>query len=780
MRFDAMSRIAASARATSPGEALATANRHLQAGDFRAAGNIFAHLWQSNPHAAQVAYGLAICENHLGLFDQAAAHFQAAIKLDPAQWPYHLAQGRNYKQQNKYPEAIGSYREALALAPEHIDTMVSLGIALWRGDQAEEAVEVFGRALQLFPGSFEAAVNCGNALLRLERHEEAVGMYRRALTLRPDSADVHNNLGKALLVLGRADEARECFEEALRILPAHPEALFNIGDMLFFSGNSAEAEKCYSRAVSARPRYAEAHMALGRARFDAGSFADALVCFDAMAEITPDSTAAQHWRGIVLREMRKTSEALRAFEQAATLARNPEDGFAQIGATYWQLGQTQKAEEFADRALHLDPANAAALNLKGNGALTAANNRLFAMSYGEGVDAAALRDAHRQWGLRQPSPPSPRRLARPVQAGRLRIGLVSADFISHSVAQFITPVLRHFDRDGFEFFCYSNNRKSDAVTGLLRETATGWRAIAGKNDQAAAVMIARDHIDVLMDLAGHTGENRLGVFAHAPAPMQVTYLGYPTTTGLPAMQYRLSDGIVDPAGFEQFSTETLLRMPHSYFCYQPPAQTPPVASLPAILRGHVTFGSFNNLAKMTLGTFRLWSRVLAAVANARLVLKNKSLNDASVRAEVCHRMEQTGIDPMRVDLLGYESNPMQHLMLYGDIDICVDTSPYNGATTTCEALWMGVPVVTLPGLTHASRMGASILSAAGLTEWIASDEESYIACCERLAKALPELARHRASLRPRLAASALMDHAGFTRDLEKLLRDQFESKCERC
>jgi protein O-GlcNAc transferase len=793
-----MSPPAASARAIAPGEAIAIASQLVQAGDFRTAAQIFGRLWHDDPRNAQLAYRLAVCEHHLGLFDQASAHFQAAIDREPAQPQYHLALGRNYKQQERYPEAIASYRKALDLAPQSVDTLVSLGIALWRDEQAEEAVTVFGAALQLAPDSYEATVNCGNALLRLERQDEAIDMYRRALALRPDSADVHNNLGRALVVVGEPAEARQCFDQALQLVPDHPEALFNTGDLLFFSGQSLEAETYYSRAVASRPRYADGYIALGRARFDAGQFASALACFDKMAEVAPQSAAAQNWRGIVLRHVHRTAEALQAFEQAARLAKDPADGYAEIGITYWQLGEARKAEEFADLALRADATHPPAFNLKGNIALTSGRandaiawfskavdadpafpmfgeNVLFAMNYAEGVDAVASFAAHRDWGDRQPRPAVKKMRRQTVlPGGRLRLGFVSPDFISHSVAHFITPVFRHIDRDRFDIFAYSNNRRSDAVTESLRQLATGWRSIAGRNDEIAADMIRRDGIDILIDLAGHTAENRLGVFLREPAPMQVTYLGYPTTTGLPTMQYRLSDGIVDPEGAEHFSTETLLRLPYSYFCYMPPAEAPPVSDLPSASRRVVTFGSFNNLAKLTGRMFRLWAGVLDAVPDSRLVLKTKSLNDADVRAEIEGRLAQAGIDSHRVELRGFELDRKQHLTLYGDIDIALDTFPFNGATTTCEALWMGVPVVTLPGQTHASRMGASILSAAGLREWIAADEDGYVGICAQIAHDLRLLAQTRAGLRAAMTASHLMDYAGFMREFETLLRAQFE------
>jgi predicted O-linked N-acetylglucosamine transferase (SPINDLY family) len=780
-------------------QALSLAIQRHQAGDVATAAEVYRELLRHHPDNAQITYLLAVCEHQSGRYEEAEALFRAAIGRDAAQPQFHLGLGRNYKQQGKYAEAVGCYRDALCLVPDSVEALVSLGVALWRNEQPAEAVEIFSTALRLAPDSFEAAVNCGNALLRLERLDDAIAMYRRALALRPDSADVHNNLGKVLVAVGRVDEARSSFDRALEILPSHPEALFNIGDLLFFSGNNTDAEKYYANAILARPSFAEGYMALGRARFDAGQFEQALECFDLMAAAAPASPLAQVWRGIVLREKGELNLALQAFEKAAASAGNPEEVFAQIGATYWQLGDYRNADEYADRVLESKPGTASALNLKGNVALIAgrienailwydkaatvdpefhvwSENALFARNYTEHVDAASLLEVHRTWGLRQRSLPSVAQKSRAAIPGaRLRLGFVSPDFVSHSVAHFILPVLAYLDGNTFEAFCYHNKRQSDNVTQTLRKFANGWRNIAGKTDQIAAEIIARDGVDILIDLAGHTADNCLGLFARSPAPMQITYLGYPTTTGLPAMHYRLTDWIVDPKGAEAFNTETPLRLPDSYFCYMAPEESPAVSTLPALTRGAITFGSFNNLAKMTPTTLLLWGRVLAAVPGSRLLLKNKSLGNARIRDEVLGRLAKVAVDVNRVELHGYESARISHLALYNQVDIALDTFPYNGATTTCEALWMGAPVVTLRGGTHASRMGASILSAARLREWIAEDESAYVDACVRLAADLKVLAGVRAGLRTLLMNSPLMDYAGFARKFERTLRDAWEA-----
>lgn len=780
------------------GDAMSFAIQRHQAGDTASAIGIYREVLRHDPRNDRVTYLLAVCEHQAGHHEAAEQLFQQAIARGAQFAGLHLARGRNFKQQGKYGEAIRCYRQELQANPDSVDALVHLGIVLWRDDQASEAVEVLTAALALAPQSFEAALNCANALLGMERYDEAISMYTRALALHPESPDAHNNLGKAYIAIGKWDEGRRRFDRAIELMPSHAEALFNLGDLLFFAGDAVEAEKYYAQAVAVRPAFAEGHMALGRAHFDAGRFEEALRSFDRMIELAPVSAAAQVWRGIVLREMQRVGEALSAFEKATALSKRPEEGYALVGSTYRQLGDNTSADEFADRALELNPDHPVALNLKGNLALHDANvadavawylkaaradpdfpmyaqNALFAMNYADDAGPAELLGAHRHWGWRQATVRTPRLRARTSAANRpLRVGLVSPDLISHSVAHFIAPLLHHFDRDSLEIYCYSNNRKSDAVTESFRALATGWRGIAGKNDQSVAELVDRDGIDVLVDLAGHTADNRLGVFLRGPAPMQLTWLGYPTTTGLPRMQYRLSDAVVDPDDAVSFNTETVLRLPNSYFCYMPAQEAPPVSALPLAARGYTTFGSFNNLAKMTDTTLRLWAQVLEAVPDSRLVLKNQSLGDARAREIFGARLAQAGIDLQRVRMIGFEVQRTRHLLLYNDIDISLDTFPYNGATTTCESLWMGVPVVTLAGQTHASRMGASILAAAAQGDWVAREPDRYVQVCRELAEDPAALAQRRASLRSVLAGSALMDYRQFNRDFENLLRSEFE------
>jgi predicted O-linked N-acetylglucosamine transferase (SPINDLY family) len=396
---------------------------------------------------------------------------------------------------------------------------------------------------------------------------------------------------------------------------------------------------------------------------------------------------------------------------------------------------------------------------------------LFHRHYAARVDAGKLFEAHRQAGAQlmakagNASPARPQ--LPPLQGRRLRIGYVSPNFSRHSVGYFIEPVIRHHDREKFEIFCYYAHDKSDDTTARLRTRADHWRDIPQTDGAEFAQMVRADGIDVLVDLAGHSKSNRLAGFAHRPAPLQITWLGYPDTTGLPVMDARITDAIADPVPqSDAFNSERLLRIAGGFLCYQPPSDSPPVGvniNAPSV----VVFGSFNNIAKLTAGTLRLWCEILDAIPGSRLVLKSASLNFTETADRVIEAFEQFGIAGGRIDIRGWVARREQHLALYEGIDIALDTYPYNGTTTTCEALWMGVPVVTRAGDTHMSRVGASLLHAAGLDDLVTHDGTDYVETAVALAGDEARRRELRSILRQRLEQSTLLDHAGFTRRLEQ-------------
>ena len=406
---------------------------------------------------------------------------------------------------------------------------------------------------------------------------------------------------------------------------------------------------------------------------------------------------------------------------------------------------------------------------------------LFHHHYLSPVDLVRLFDLHKAYGamMQQAWPhPAGNYSQEPDPERRLRIGYVSPNLSRHSVGYFIEPVIRCHDRRYFEVFCYYNHTLADDATRRMRESADGWRDIAGSDDEAVARMVREDRIDILFDLAGHSKGNRLGVFARGTAPVQMTWLGYPDTSGLSAVDFRVTDSTADPApAAEQRHTEKLLRIDDCFLCYEPPADAPPVK--PRVPGAAVVFSSFNNIAKVNAETIRWWGRILAGVPGSRLALKSSPLNFPDTVDRVLDALERGGVDPARVELRGWIGERQQHLDAYGDIDIALDTFPYHGTTTTCEALWMGVPVVTLAGEAHMSRVGASILRCAGFDQLVARDETEYVRIAVELAHDSVTRQALRAELRTRVAASPLLDHAGFTRKLEAHCRQAWRGWCER-
>ncbi len=408
-------------------------------------------------------------------------------------------------------------------------------------------------------------------------------------------------------------------------------------------------------------------------------------------------------------------------------------------------------------------------------------NRAFAMSYDPGSKPAEIFEAHRAWAaLYSPRESVRRRYANRRDPGkRLRIGYVSGDFCDHAVNYYFEPLIARHNRREFEVFCYSSLTKSaeDKTTARTKSYADRWISICRLDDKTAAARIHADRIDILVDLGGYTSRSRLALFAWKPAPVQATWLGYISTSGLNAMDYRITDPIVDPEGTDHYNSEALFRVRAPHFCYRPFPDAPPVSAPPAVAAGHVTFGSFNNLPKLTPEVIGLWAQLLRSVPGSRLVIKTVQMRDAPTAAALRSQFESHGIEPGRIDLLAWRVWTVYHLARYGLIDIALDPFPYNGVTTTCEALWMGVPVVTLRGDRPIARVGASFLTAVGLEDLAADDPESYLRKASALARDLPRLAELRFTLRERMRASPLCDEAGFARAMEQAYRHMWRVWC---
>ncbi len=579
----------------------------------------------------------------------------------------------------------------------------------------------------------KAAFQAGLADLQRGDAAGAARRFRPLLAADPDNADLLHVLGVALHKSAESEEGVALMARSIARNPRQPDFLINLANVHRERGERDKAEPLLRRAVALAPQYGKAWQDLASLLYQIEQLSEAVDCRRKAAALDPTSAPQLVRLAVALINARQVSEGLSLCREA--LARDPLSFAAHSTLAF---------------SSHYLPGDKAALF---------AVHQAAGAAFGARLPAAAphgnVRDPER----------------------RLRIGYVSADFHQHSVAFFLAPSLAAHDAAKVELFAYSDVAKPDAMTAKLRASVPNWRDVRDMNDAALAELIRQDAIDILVDLAGHTAGNRLGAFARKPAPVQINWLGYPDTTGLGAMDSRLTDTIADPPGADAFAVENLVRLPQGFLCYGAGDDVPPVSPSPAGAAGSVTFGSFNNLPKLNDETLDLWAQVLLAVPGSRLLLKARGLNDPAIVQGVVARFALAGVATERLRFAGRVRGYAGHMALYHEMDIALDSLPYNGTTTTCEALWMGVPTVTLAGDRHCARVGASLMTRVGLADLVAETPEDYVAIAAKLAADRARLAELRAGMRARVEASPLMDAAGFTRSLEDAYRALWRDWC---
>jgi protein O-GlcNAc transferase len=817
-------------------ERLETALAHHQSGRLEQAEEIYLELLARDPRNADARHLLGMVAYQRGDCETAAAHIREAIRTAGGIAPFHNNLGLVLEGLGRGEEALASFQEAVRLAPAYAEAQANLGKALQDQGRHKEALAALDKALRLKPGfpqawywlgcaaqasgepaeairAFqqvlvkqpdhpEASVNLSGALKQLGRFEEAEACCRRALASHPELAELQANLGAVLLNLKKYDEAeeacrealrlkphlpepycnlgavllkkerieeaRECCEEAVRRKPDSAEALNNLGNVLRTQNHMEEARACFEQALAAAPDYFEAWLNLGAVLKELGLTEEATAACRETLRRRPDSAEAHNNLGNVLKEQGRLEEAQASFREAIRCQPDLPEPYTNLGGTFKDQGRLEEALSMCRKAMELDPKNDSPFS-----------NFFFYLHYDNLCEPDTMFEEHRHWGERH------RGLATSAAGHandrspdrRLRIGYLSSDFRRHSVAFFVEPLVAAHNRQEVEVTCYSNVIRPDAVTERFRGMVDHWREIRGLPDEQVAELIRRDGIDILVDLAGHTGGSRLMVFARKPAPVQVTWCGYAATTGLAAIDYRLTDALADPIGqTEHLHTEELVRLPVPFICYRAPDDAPEVSALPALANGAITFGCFNFLAKVTPRMIAAWSALLGEAPGAKLVLKSVPLGDESTRRLVWGRFGAHGIDAARVELIGPVGH-REHLEAYHRIDIALDTFPYHGTTTTCEALWMGVPVVVLAGKTHASRVGVSLMTSVGLEDWVTGSIEDYVERAAEMARRPDRLAELRSGLRSRMARSPLTDAAAFASHLEEAYRRMWRRWC---
>lgn len=599
----------------------------------------------------------------------------------------------------------------------------------------------------------------GNAAEDAGRWAEAHELYLRAVSLAPALPEAHLNLGIAQEALGDAESARGSYGQVLALDAGNPFGGYNLAKLDYLQGRPEVAEQLLHAALARKPDFFNAWLLLSSVNDTRGDQAAAAHAIGQALKLQPEHVGALYNQARVLQRVGRLDEAEAAIARAADLdPGNVDCAVLHMGLLLAQ-GFAVEALLPLRRAIALAPHR---FDLR--------SKELFILNLVASVDADDLARRHRELGAQVEAavPARPQRAAAPTGL-RLRIGYVSGDFRGHPVTMFLLPVLERRARERFEVFCYSSTQREDAFTRRVEQLADGWRDVRTLHDNAIADAVAADGIDLLVDLGGHSGELRLGVFVNKPAPVQLTWLGYLNTTGLTRMDFRLSDQRCDPPAVSQpRHSERLLYLPDSQWCFRPFMEVAAAPAAPCERNGYVTFGSFNNAMKLTREQVSCWGRLLAALPSARLLLADVS--SARKREWLLETLREGGMAggaervefAPRTDLRAYYE-------LYARVDIALDSHPYGGGTTTFDALWMGVPVLAMTGELPASRSAASILAALGLGEWIAPDMAAFEAVAIERVRDTATISKLRRTLRARLQASAFMDEARFVAAFENLL-----------
>lgn len=678
-----------------------------------------------------------------------------------------LQQAMTLHQAGRLPEAEALYRQILLAEPNHPEALHFLGLLAHQTGKSEHGAELISRAISNRPAYVEAYFNLGRVRRAQGRLDDAAACFRRTLGLKPDYAEAHLNLGNTLFAQNKPEEAVTCYRRALMLKPDYGEALSNLGVILHDQGKPDEAVACYRRALALKPDSVQVRYNLGISLKDLGKLDEAAANFRQVLAATPDYAEAHYNLGVILEEQGGLDEAVACYRRALALKPDLAEARNNLGIILHEQGALDEAVACYRRALAVKPDYT-----------EAHSNLLMCMRYLPRLPVAAYLDEARRFGWKATQKVS-RRFADmtfPAKPERLRIGLVSGDFRNHPVGYFLETMVANIDPSRIELVAYPTHHQEDQLTARLRPRFAAWKPLWGMDDEAAARLIHADGVHILLDLAGHTRHNRLPVFAWRPAPVQVSWLGYFASTGMEEIDYLLADPVSVPQSHQTHFTERVWYLPETRFCFSPPVLSKdlPVTPLPALQNGCITFGSFQSLAKINDGVLSIWGRIFQAMPHARLRLQNRQLHSPIMREQLLQRLARNGIAPDRVAL--EQSVPRaEYLAAYGCIDIILDTFPFTGGTTTCEALWMGVPAVTPAGMTMVARQGASMLACAGLADWIARGDEEYMVKALAHAADLEKLARLRAGLRQQLRESPLCDSRGFARNFEEAMWGMWRS-----
>jgi protein O-GlcNAc transferase len=760
-------------------EVFSQALQHHQAGNLGQAEHYCQQILHADPRNADTLHllGVLVCQSG-GNLERAAEYFRSALTCRPTFPEAHCNLGNVFLLRGMLEEAVTHYAEALRQRPHYADAYCNLGNVLVRQNKFDEAVHCYRQALQLKPDAAEVCNNLGLALQQQNKGDEAIHWFRHALRLNPRYADAHTNLGNVLFQRDQYIEAVQCYEQAARLLPHSAQASDNLalalnalGQALAKQDKFNDATRCFQVAIRYRPNFPEAYSNLGNALFSQKKLTEAIACYRHAIQLNPAIAQFYDNLGMAVERQHELDEAIGCYRQAVEV--DPE--FAQahnhLGCALFRQGRWDLAIACIRQALRVAPEFA-----------EAQSNLLFCLNYDPALGQDELFASHRRWGEMQDSTNCTKREVSGLRHAsddadphrRLRIGYVSPDFRQHAVARYLEPVLSHHDPRQVEVYCYAEVEDPDAVTARLQQLSHDWRSTCRMTDAELVQLIRDDRIDILVDLAGHSSNHRLAAFTWKPAPVQATWLGYLNTTGLAAVDYRITDEVLDPPCHPSLDTEELFRLPNGMCCFAHPADAPDVTSLPAKSRGYLTFGAVHNLFKLNGGVFDLWSQVLRAVPKAKLLIFRDTLS-ATAQDYVRRQFAERGIEGDRLELRQQRCTA-GYLGVYSEIDVSLDTFPCTGGVTTCESLYMGVPVLSLCGARPMARNSAAILSRVGLGVWVVDTPDRYVARAAQLVHEFDRLADLRAGLRAQMSVT-VCDAERFTRHLEDAFRTMWQRWC---
>jgi protein O-GlcNAc transferase len=659
--------------------------------------------------------------------------------------------------------ALLAMSECIRITPKDPEAHINIGNIFKQLNRISDAKKSYEMAINLQPNNPIALNNIAVILNIMRNFKEAASSLREAIRLKSDYADAYNNLGIALNELGELGDAVSAYSEAIRIQPNNSSAFNNLGEAFAKLGSLAEAEICFKEAIRLNPLYAQAYSNYGVLLWNLERLSESQDSLLKAINITPNSAEAQNNLGVTLVASGKAREGVARFNKAIDLNPSYAEAYSNLGNALKDLGLQLDAVKAHREAIRLNP-----------DLIKAHSNLLFCLNYMNLPSTSNMLSDAKYYGTIVSERAHPKFTSWQLNrdSTRLRVGFVSGDFRNHPVGFFIEGLLKNLNKSRLSLIGFPTTSKTDDLTSQIKSNFSEWISLIGKGDLDSAMIIKGANIDILIDLAGHTANNRLPIFAYKPAPIQASWLGYFATTGLPEMDYFIGDPWVSPKTIQTYFTEKIINLPQTWLCMSAPNYDVEVQSLPALKNGFITFGSFGNLAKMSDEVVKQWATILKEVPFSKLFLKSKQFfEDESIR-EIRNRFANFGISQDRLILEG-SSTRREYFESYNRIDIVLDTYPYPGGTTSTESLWMGVPVLTLKGHSFLSSIGESIAQNTGRPDWIAKDVDDYVSKAIKFSSDLFYLSKTRDNLRAYVLRSPLFDTQEFSKNFEAMLWEMF-------